>query len=156
MEYVLGGTVTHACFMPAANGTACTDFDISTVGDVCRGGVCVGIPATCGNQNVTCPLPNQRLNFTRSCVPGTTCNAATCCRACSAINLITNGGFSGSLAGWTNGGWTFINSTSFWVGSTGVIGVPGAQNDNNVPLAQSGVCNHVIAWIAHVHILTAC
>jgi hypothetical protein len=31
------------------------------------------------------------------------------------------------------------------VGSTGVIGVPGAQNDNNVPLAQSGVCLHATA-----------
>jgi hypothetical protein len=50
-----------------------------------------------------------------------------------------------------------VNSASWaWVGSTGVVGVPGLPTESNTPLAQSGVCHHVTAWIVHVDILTAC
>jgi hypothetical protein len=48
------------------------------------------------------------------------------------------------------------STNAAWVGSTGVVGVPGIQTDNSTPLAQSGVCHHVTAWIVHVDILTAC
>jgi hypothetical protein len=94
-------------YMPAANGTACTDFDSTTVGDVCRGGVCVGTPATCGNQNVTSCPPNQRLNYMRRCAPGSNCTVAACCRACVVTNLVKDGEFGNPIPpAWSSSGWT--------------------------------------------------
>jgi hypothetical protein len=56
----------------ADNGTACDDSYPGTINDMCIGGVCVGIRPTCANQNVTCPLSSQRLNYNTSCIPGQT------------------------------------------------------------------------------------
>jgi hypothetical protein len=40
----------------AADGTFCNDENATTVQDACTNQVCAGIPATCGNQNITCPV----------------------------------------------------------------------------------------------------
>jgi hypothetical protein len=106
----------------AANGIVCNDFDNGTFADACAGGVCVGTPATCGNQKVACPL-HQRLNFNSTCIPGQTCNAATCCRQCSSTNLVTNGNFVGGLTGWTSDSrWTAPNGDGYVVATTAVGG----------------------------------
>jgi hypothetical protein len=109
--------VTLRLALLAVNGTSCNDADNATINDRCVGVTCVGTPATCGNQNFTCPLPNQRLNFTRLCIPGVTCNATTCCRACASQQLVVNGATSGSgLTGWTvtpGGTWSRIFSGAF-------------------------------------------
>jgi hypothetical protein len=86
----------------AANGTACTDFDASTIGDACQSNLCVGTPATCASANITCPY-NQRLNFTARCTPGVSCTQATCCRSCQTTNLVANGAF-GTANNWTSTG----------------------------------------------------
>ena len=79
--HVAGACVDHAtgaCSNPnKADGTACNDANANTVGDVCTGGVCVGVDHCIG---VTCPLPDQ-------ChVPGTCVNHTT--GACSNPNKL--------------------------------------------------------------------
>jgi hypothetical protein len=112
----------------AANGTACTDFDQSTTNDACRGGMCVGIPATCGNQNVTC-TPERRLNYLSRCTPGSNCTAAACCRACIATELVRDGELGNPLpATWTNAGWG--------VGVPGYGGWDAYSQTNGATLAQ--------------------
>jgi hypothetical protein len=115
----------------AANGTACTDYDSSTVSDACLGGVCVGIPATCGNQNVTC-APDRRLNYLSRCTPGSNCTAAACCRTCIATELVRDGELGNPLpATWTNAGWG--------VGVPGYGGWDVSSATNGATLSQS-VC----------------
>lgn len=63
-------------------GTACNDNNLATVSDVCvAGGVCAGVQATCGNQNIACPTGYTPKAASTSCTPTQTCNQATCCIA---------------------------------------------------------------------------
>jgi hypothetical protein len=99
--------------------------------------MCVGSQIACGNQNITCEV-NQRLNYATPCVPGSTCNVATCCRACTATNLVTNGAFTSS-ANWTfTGGITWQSSTA-----NAAAGVGAAQTTGSLSQA---VCWSILTY----------
>jgi hypothetical protein len=104
-DQCMGGVCvgTTCPMLPNATSVSCTNATDSMAtgceaGYYISGGQCV--TTTCGLQNVTCP-PNKRLNFTAGCLPGLTCNNATCCRDCVSQQLVMNGTNSPSLDGWT-------------------------------------------------------
>lgn len=60
-------------------GTACNDNNAATVGDKCvAGALCMGTPATCASQLITCSGTDV-LQTSKLCTPGSTCTTAACC-----------------------------------------------------------------------------
>jgi hypothetical protein len=115
------------------NGTACNDNNNATFLDACfaSNATCIGVPTTCGNQNVTC-TPDRRMKYLSRCTPGSNCTAAACCRACIATELVRDGELGSPLpATWTNAGWG--------VGVPGYGGWDVNSGTNGATLSQS-VC----------------
>jgi hypothetical protein len=134
-------------FFFVANGTVCDDFDPTTSNDTCRGGICEGSPVTCGNQNVQCPLVNQRLNYQSRCVPGSNCTAAACCRFCNAVNLVTNGGFVGGFTGWSaDNRWSWKRN--------GYVFATSSTSTSNVVLSQQVMAGPKLSAGTHGLFLT--
>jgi hypothetical protein len=117
-----GECMTGTCTpVPANDGATCDDFNFCTINDMCKGGVCMGVPNPCATANGcytgVCDQINQVCTQTKvadgtACTDGDVCNTGKHC-----TSGVCNGGTP------TNNGMACTPQMSCNVGTTCMNGM---------------------------------